>query len=174
MTQPVQGTLWVITADHAGARLDVFLTEQLGRTRSSLQKAIQAGHVTVNGKPATVHRFLKVGDRVEYRTLSLRGVATTKQSHPNARRLPRSSDSLAMTERPLTLQVIDESADWIVLDKPAGLLVHPDAQHESGTLVDLLLAHDPKIAKVGEDPERPGIVHRLDREVSGLMLVAKT
>lgn len=79
-----------------------------------------------------------------------------------------------MTERLLTLQVIDESADWIVLDKPAGLLVHPDAQHESGTLVDLLLAHDPKIAKVGEDPERPGIVHRLDREVSGLMLVAKT
>lgn len=72
------------------------------------------------------------------------------------------------------LPIIDEAADWIVLDKPAGLLVHPDAQHETGTLVDLLLAHDPTIGKVGDDPERPGIVHRLDREVSGLMLVAKT
>jgi 23S rRNA pseudouridine1911/1915/1917 synthase len=61
-----------------------------------------------------------------------------------------------------------------VIDKPAGLLVHPDAKTKTGTLIDWLLAHDPTIGKVGEDPVRPGIVHRLDREVSGLMVVAKS
>ncbi len=169
MTQPVQPSTWVITLDHAGARLDVFLTEQLGRTRSSLQKAIQAGHVKVNGKAASVHRFLKAGDTVIFHATMDKAVE--KKKRPDFGQQPNRATSAPASEE---LPIIDETADWIVLDKPAGLLVHPDAQHETGTLVDLLLVHDPKIGKVGEDPERPGIVHRLDREVSGLMLVAKT
>lgn len=153
---------WIVTDDSVGDRLDVFLTAKLlDITRSAIKNGIRNGHVTVNGKKPTVHRFLKEGDRVEYKPLEeiKRNVFVPKDGGP----MPKLEDL-----------IIEETEDWIVIDKPAGLLVHPDAKHETGTLVDLLVAHDPKIAKVGEDPQRPGIVHRLDREVSGLMVVAKT
>ena len=70
--------------------------------------------------------------------------------------------------------IIHEDADLLVLDKPSGLLVHPTDRNEPDTLVAWLLVHCPMIANVGDDPRRPGIVHRLDRDVSGLMVVAKT
>ncbi len=73
------------------------------------------------------------------------------------------------------LRIIAETDAWLVINKPAGLLVHPASETDTEpTLIDALLAHDPKIAKVGPEPERPGIIHRLDRDVSGLMVVAKT
>lgn len=153
---------WIVSDDSVGDRLDVFLTAKLlDLTRSAIKNGIKNGHVTVNGKKPTVHRFLKEGDRVEYIPLEevKKNVFVPKDGGP----MPKLEDL-----------IIEETADWIVIDKPAGLLVHPDAKHKTGTLVDLLVAHDPKIAKVGEDPSRPGIVHRLDREVSGLMVIAKT
>jgi 23S rRNA pseudouridine1911/1915/1917 synthase len=70
--------------------------------------------------------------------------------------------------------VIDQAPDYLVVDKPVGILVHPDAKTHTGTMVDAILAIDPAIGKTGEDPERPGIVHRLDKDVSGLMVVART
>lgn len=72
------------------------------------------------------------------------------------------------------MKIIRETPDFIVIEKPAGLLVHPTVHHEGPTLVDELVAHYPKIKQVGDNHERPGIVHRLDREVSGLMVIAKT
>ncbi len=155
---------WQIGAENEGMRLDHFLTEELDeRTRSSLQKLIKDGRVLVNGKPATVHRFLKEGDEV---------VWDGKEKTPTKR---KELQKVVPTELPVFEDiVIEETPDWIVLDKPAGLLVHPDSKTEEGTLVDLLVAHDPKIGKIGEDPQRPGIMHRLDREVSGLMVVART
>jgi len=117
--------------------------------------------VLVNGKKPTVHRFLKEGDRVEFAP-----VAEVK-ANPFVERTGQPMPDLADL-------IVEETDEWLVIDKPAGLLVHPDAKTADGTLVDLLMAHDPKIAKVGEDPTRPGIVHRLDREVSGLMVIAKT
>ena len=155
---------WRIGAENEGMRLDHFLTEELDeRTRSSLQKLIKDGRVLVNGKPATVHRFLKEGDEV---------VWDGKEKTPTKR---KELQKVVATELPAFEDiVIEETPDWIVLDKPAGLLVHPDSKTEEGTLVDVLIAHDPKIGKIGEDPQRPGIMHRLDREVSGLMVVART
>jgi len=70
--------------------------------------------------------------------------------------------------------IVKETADWIVINKPIGLLVHPTSKDEKGTLIDYLVSHFPPLAKVGEDPARPGIVHRLDKEVGGLMVIAKT
>lgn len=169
MTSRSGAQSWQIDPDQAGARLDVFLTEHMtGKTRSSLQKMIKAESVLVNGKPATVHRFLKSGDVIEYRV--------TRNEDQRGRESPKTirDTRYGIRDTGYALRIIDEAPDWIVIDKPAGLLVHPDAKQKTGTLVDLLLAYDPKIAKVGEDPERPGIVHRLDREVSGLMLVART
>lgn len=163
MNTPVsKSQTWSVTDASAGARLDVFLTAHLLElSRSAIQKSIKNGHVTVNGKEATVHKFLKEGDEVCYAPVEI------EKQNPFEERtglpMPKLEDL-----------IVEETGEWLVIDKPAGLLVHPDAKTKEGTLVDLLIEHDPKIAKIGEDPERPGIVHRLDREVSGLMVIAKT
>jgi 23S rRNA pseudouridine1911/1915/1917 synthase len=155
---------WTITEQHAGERLDVFLTSALEgeRTRSAIAKALKTGGGKVNDKPATVHRFLKTGDEIVFDDETKKQNNEKKfKAAPKPVNLPR-------------LKVIEETPDWVVIDKPNGLMVHPDANTEYGTLVDQLVAHDPAIAKIGEDPSRPGIMHRLDKEVSGLMVIAKT
>lgn len=160
----MEQTIWTIEAGDEGERLDLFLTFAWpDRSRSAIQKLIKTGHVTVNEATATVHRFLKEGDRVAWDGREAEPTKRTKTTERQDAPLPVFQD-----------MVIEETHDWIVLDKPAGLLVHPDAKSKTGTLVDILIAHEPTIARIGEDPERPGIVHRLDREVSGLMIVAKT
>jgi len=146
----------------------MFLTSQLPEeTRSQIAKYLRRGGATVNGKKTTVHRFLKTGDVIEFSMTTEPNKASEKKERRTA---PKH------TEIPV-VPIIAETADYLVVDKPAGLLVHPTSEKfESNepTLVDFLVAHDPKIAKVGEDPSRPGIMHRLDREASGLMVVAKT
>jgi 23S rRNA pseudouridine1911/1915/1917 synthase len=151
---------WTIDAENAGKRLDVFLAEELVATltRSGISKQLKAKKGRVNDKIASVHRFLKIGDKVEFD-------------------MPEKQTAKAIAKeiadiRPLN--IIEETPEFIVIDKPTGLLVHPDVHHAQGTLVDALVAHDPKIGKIGEDPSRPGIMHRLDKEVSGLMVIAKT
>ncbi|MEI7511999.1 MAG: RluA family pseudouridine synthase [Candidatus Uhrbacteria bacterium] len=155
--------VWLISPDQQDERLDVFLTSMLPeRTRSSIQKLIKDERVTVNGKPVSVHRFLKNGDKVAWNgqeKISKAKISVKVETGP----LPDFND-----------MIIEETADWIVINKPTGLMVHPDDGQKTGTLIDLLMAHDPKIGKIGEDPERPGIISRLDREVSGLMVIAKT
>lgn len=147
---------WTVPDDVRKERLDVFLSRMLPEmTRSRIAKLLKQGAGTANGKPASVHEFLKAGDRV-----------TFDEERASAGRAP------ALPVPPLT--VVDETPGWVVIDKPAGILVHPDARQAEGTLVDALLAFDPRIASVGEDPSRPGIMHRLDKEASGLMVVART
>ena len=74
----------------------------------------------------------------------------------------------------LDIHIIAETDDYLVLDKPAGVLAHPTARREAGTLAQWIKEQYPGVAKVGEDEKRPGIVHRLDRDASGVMVVAKT
>jgi 23S rRNA pseudouridine1911/1915/1917 synthase len=155
---------WTIKPESAGQRLDVFLADKMpDTTRSAISKKLKAGAGSIDGKKAAVHTFLKVGQKVRFEQI----VATTVRHEKQIR-----------VAQPVTIKlkdiVIKETPDWIVVNKPAGLLVHPDSQHEDGTLIDVLIAHFPPLAKVGEDPSRPGVVHRLDKEVSGLMVVAKT
>ncbi|MEK7473528.1 MAG: RluA family pseudouridine synthase [Patescibacteria group bacterium] len=157
---------WTVEGGDTGERLDVFLAFALpDRSRSGIQKLIKNKHVTVNGASATVHRFLKEGDKVMWDG----GESVTR----NAQHITENAPS-DVTPYALRDLIVEETDGWIVLDKPTGLLVHADAKTKEGTLIDVILAHDPSIAKIGEDPVRPGIMHRLDREVSGLMVVAKT
>ncbi len=154
---------WKIGPEDQDERLDLYLTfEMPERSRSAIQKLIKGGEIKVNGKPATVHRFLKAGDEIAWNGEEVKRKRVFKDNKP-AMVLPAIEDL-----------IVEETADWIVLNKPTGLLVHADSQETDGTLVDLLVAHHPPLGKVGEDPERPGIVSRLDREVSGLIVVAKT
>ncbi|HEU0051262.1 MAG TPA: RluA family pseudouridine synthase [Patescibacteria group bacterium] len=157
---------WTISDTNAGERLDVFLCAQLPKTsRAAVQKHIKAGGVLVNTKPVSVHHFLKKDDAVQWMELP---------SQKKSKRSGETKRTATPAESIQSPEIIQESADWIVLNKPTGLLVHPDGKTEEPSLIDWLLKHAPAVAKVGEDPSRPGIVHRLDREVSGLMVIAKT
>jgi 23S rRNA pseudouridine1911/1915/1917 synthase len=124
-----------------------------GLSRNRLQKLIEAGRVLVNGRAGKPAHKLKTGDRV---VLSVP---------------PRRAARLVAEARPLV--IVHEDPDLLVLDKPAGEVVHPGAGVQSGTIVHALLHHAPAIASVGGEG-RPGIVHRLDRDTSGLLVVAKT
>jgi 23S rRNA pseudouridine1911/1915/1917 synthase len=157
---------WTVKFADAGKRLDIFLTEHLKSvTRAQLKKQIDAGGYTVNGKRVAVHRFLKEGDVV------VEGDRRGVIYHAPKRGLINQTPT---TNTPPPLNIIKETKEWLVLYKPAELLMHPDTDHENGTLIDAVIAHAPQVAKVGEDPTRPGIMSRLDKDVSGLVVIAKT
>ncbi len=160
-----------VTGKTAGQRLDIFVSGELGVTRSYVQKLIEAESVTVNGKLPK-----KAGDMMkEY------DVIVVSQSPRKSSNLPIvQSSHNPETKRLKDYKIIEpdivaETKDYVVLNKPAGLLVHPTMANEKNTLVHWLVKKYPAIKKVGDDPAvRPGIVHRLDKEASGLMVVART
>ncbi len=144
-----------IQAAQAGQRLDKMLADTMEASRSAIQRLIKHGTITVNGKPAKPADVLEPGDTVYYPEAELAVVV---------------KDGAAPV-----LDVVYEDDDLLVINKPAGLLVHEALKDEHrATVVDGLLERSPEIAHVGDDPTRPGIVHRLDKDVSGLMVVAKT
>ena len=144
---------FTVDADSAGLRLDVYLAGLLPQhSRSQLQRIIKDGAAAVAGRPARPNSTLKAGDLV---TIDIPDAAPAT---------PAAQD--------LDLPVVYQDADLIVVDKPAGMVVHPAAGHAEGTLVNALLFHADNLSGVGGE-QRPGIVHRLDRGTSGLMVVAK-
>jgi 23S rRNA pseudouridine1911/1915/1917 synthase len=146
----------VLTVDAGaeGMRLDRWLAERVaGLSRARLQHLIEGGHVTVNGTVRKAAHRLRPGDTVAVEVP------------------PPPPEEL--TPEPMALSIVHEDADVLVLDKPAGLVVHPGAGHARGTLAAGVLAHAPGTAGVG-GPRRPGVVHRLDKDTSGLLVVAKT
>jgi 23S rRNA pseudouridine1911/1915/1917 synthase len=173
---PMESSIWKIPPEDEGDRLDLYLAERMPeRSRSAVQKLIKDGRVTINKGAATVHRFLKDGDVIEWDGQEVQATRSASTHNPLTDADTHSLQTPTETSAPqLEDFIVEETPGWIVIDKPAGLLVHPDAKTANGTLVDALLAYDPAVAKVGEDPQRPGIVHRLDRDVSGLMIVART
>jgi 23S rRNA pseudouridine1911/1915/1917 synthase len=135
-------------------RLDVFLTACLPEfSRSRIQGLIRDGVVCVGGQTVTkTGRDLEAGERVEIR-------------------IPAPVPSGLVAEN-IQLDIIFENDDLLVVNKPAGMVVHPSPGHNSGTLVHAVLGHVPGLEGIGGE-ERPGIVHRLDKETSGLIVVAK-
>ena len=142
-----------LVVDRAGERLDVFLARALPDcSRSAAQRLIDEGLVTVGGRR----------ERASFRLPP--GVAIRVE-------LPAPRPS-ALEPEPMAIPVVYEDDDLLVVDKPAGLVVHPAAGHERGTLVHGLLALTPGLSGIGS-VQRPGIVHRLDRDTSGLLVIAK-
>jgi len=139
-------------------RLDKFLVKELPITRSQIQKLIKGGNILVNNEQSTVHRFLKLGDVIKIPQKDITQITKVKKLEPNKK---------------IKFKIVFEDNDIFVIDKPSGLLVHPTDKMEPDTLANGLLELYPKIKKVGDDPLRPGIVHRLDKTVSGLMIVCK-
>ena len=146
---------WQFTVSGKEGRLDQFLAAQgLGLTRSRLHALIEEGQVRLNGSWAKPAQRLRAGDRVSLTV-------------PPAREL-----DLIPQDIPISLVYQDDQL--IVLDKPAGLSVHPGPGHPDGTLVNALLAHCGETLSGIGGVRRPGIVHRLDKDTSGLMVAAKT
>ena len=154
MATPSDDLHFQIDIEHCGQRLDRVLTALLPDcSRSYLAQLIRSGVLVVNQQRRKPSYRLGLGDIITGR---------------------RPSDPAPVRYAPeaIPLDILHEDAFLIVLDKPAGLVVHPAPGHPSGTLVNALLAHCPELAQ-GEDPHRPGIVHRLDKDTSGVMVVAK-
>jgi 23S rRNA pseudouridine1911/1915/1917 synthase len=143
-----------VTDEQAGMRLDRFIAAidpQISRTRA--QTLIAEARILVHGHPAKPSLMLAAGDIVQLPATTATAPAT----------LPQAED--------IPLQIVYEDDYLLIVDKPAGMVVHPAPGHSGGTLVNALLAHTNSLS--GEDPYRPGIVHRLDKDTSGLLLVAK-
>ena len=142
-----------VPEDGDGARLDVFLTSVLsGHSRSQIQRLIKEGNVRVAGREAKANQPVKIGQEIAV------DVPAPIEPAPRPEALP--------------LPIVYQDSDLIVVDKPAGMVVHPAAGHETGTLVNALLHHVDDLSGIGGE-KRPGIVHRLDRGTSGLMVIAK-
>jgi 23S rRNA pseudouridine1911/1915/1917 synthase len=143
----------VVPPESDGVRLDRFLTSVLGdQSRSQIQRLIKSGQVLVGGRPAKPNQPVKAGI-------------------PIAIEIPEPAEPTLQPES-LPLPIPYQDPDVIVVDKPAGMVVHPAAGHAGGTLVNALLHHVDDLSGIGGE-KRPGIVHRLDRGTSGLMVVAK-
>ena len=143
----------VVVESEAGERLDRVLSARaLGFSRATLQRWMDEGRVTIAGQPVSAKDKAKLGSVVRIAP----GPPPVSEALPEA----------------IPLEVLYEDDQLIVLHKPAGLVVHPAAGHESGTLVNALL-HYTEVER-GADPRRPGVVHRLDKDTSGVMVVTRT
>lgn len=143
-----------LTLDKTGERLDAALARLVpSLSRSQAQRLIEQGAVTHGGRPVKKNEKLSAGDTLE---LTL----------PEVREVP-------IEAQPIPLEVCYEDADVIVVNKPKGLVVHPAPGHADGTLVNALLAHcGDSLSGIGGE-KRPGIVHRIDKDTSGLLIAAK-
>ena len=143
---------FVVGEEEAGSRLDLALANASGVSRAQVRRWIEAGRVRLNADACRPGQRVRAGDTLE--ADPPQPLAATPQPEP------------------IPLEIVHEDADLVVVDKPAGLVVHPSPGHAGGTLVNALLHHCRDLAGVG-GVLRPGIVHRLDRGTSGLLVVAK-
>ncbi len=145
--------LFEVFQQHAGSRLDVFLSSMdLELSRNQVQRFIEQQHILVNGKPQKASYRLRPGEQVSIS-------------------LPPPPPSELVPE-PLSLNIVFEDDHIIAINKPPGLVVHPAARHRRSTLVHGLLHHCDHLADLG-GPLRPGVVHRLDKDTSGILVIAK-
>ncbi len=140
-----------LPVERAGERLDSLLCELLAElSRSRIQELLQSGAITIDGGLARPSQRVRGGEAVQVR------LPPREPGHWQAERIP--------------LQIVHEDEEILVVDKPAGMLTHPGAGHTAGTLANGILAHCPDNAQL----PRAGIVHRLDKDTSGLLVIAKT
>jgi len=143
-----------LVAEKADVRVDLYIsTSRPELSRSYIQRLIRDGMVTVNGEvPKASHRT-RLGDSIEVR-------------------VPPPEPSPALIPQPMPLSILYEDRDILVIDKAAGITVYPAPGHRDSTLMNAVLAHSPEISRI-DGSVRPGVVHRLDKDTSGVMVVAK-
>jgi 23S rRNA pseudouridine1911/1915/1917 synthase len=144
---------WIAGEEHAGERIDKFVSECLdGVSRTQIQQWIKEGHISVNEKQVKPNYKLAEGDRI-------------KLNIPDP-------EQVDIRPEPIPLNIYYEDKDVIVVNKPRGMVVHPAPGHSSGTLVNALMYHCKDLSGINGEM-RPGIVHRIDKDTSGLIMAAK-
>lgn len=144
----------LLNVDEAGARIDAYLASRLpDLSRTRIQRAIEDSDILVNDRAVKPSYRVRAGDQIEID-------------------LPE-PPPLQIVAEPIPLNIIYEDDDFVIIDKPAGMVVHPGAGIASGTLANALVYHFNRLSDSGGQT-RPGIVHRIDKETSGLLVVAKT
>ncbi len=141
-----------VSGSDEGSRLDIYLSQKTGRSRSSIGRLISSGGVLVSGKITKSGYRLRNGDRIELC-------------------FPQETDERGLIPEDLPLEIVYRDDDIIVINKPPGMVMYPAAGHPQGTLMNVLAHYVGDLAAVGA-PLRPGVVHRLDRDTSGLVVVA--
>ena len=141
-----------ITVEENTTRIDKYLTSFLDESRSSIDKMIEAGFIKVNGDEVNTHYVPKTGDEI-----------TVEGGF---------KEEVDIKPEKMDLDIIYEDDDVLVINKPSGLVVHPGAGNQNGTLVNGLMAHTEDLSDINGEV-RPGIVHRIDKDTTGLMIVAK-
>ena len=144
---------FTVTEEHSGKRLDVYLSEVTEYSRSSLSKLIEEGFVKVNRRAAAKKYAVKLGDEIEF--------------------IPPEPEEYDAAPEDIPLDIVYEDDFIIVINKPKGMVVHPAPGNYSGTLVNALLYHCKESLSGIGGVMRPGIVHRIDKDTSGLLVVAK-
>lgn len=151
----------IIKSKSAKQRLDVFLSEKLTTSRSQIQKLLEEKTILLNGElPKKGGEQLHIGDVITFTKVKEKP-QTIKQKKAEVQKMP-------------PIKILAETPDYLVVEKPVGLLTHPTMKDETAALSTILSAQYPELKKVGDDPTRPGIVHRLDKDASGLLVVART
>lgn len=145
---------FLVPLEAAGLRLDYFLAQKLAEnfSRTKIKELIEAGKIRVDGEIVKAHTRLEAGNNIE-----------ASYDFPK--------EELARAEN-IPIEIVYEDDDLIVVNKPAGMVVHPACGNPNGTLVNALLYHSKSLSHVG-DASRPGIIHRLDKDTSGIMVIAK-
>jgi 23S rRNA pseudouridine1911/1915/1917 synthase len=141
----------IIQHSEAGERIDTFLVKKTGITRSQIQKLIENGSILVNQKTASQHYKVKIHDVVQLAIVE--------------------REEEGLIPQPIPVEILYEDEYLIVVNKPAGMVIYPAAGHSHGTLMNALAYHCRKLATTG-GPLRPGVVHRLDKDTSGVMVIA--
>ena len=136
-------------------RLDKILASMLDLSRSKIVKMIESGDVLVDGEPTNKKALVSIGNKIKYK-------------------IEKPKLKLFKKQKPVELDVIYEDDDVLVVNKQAGLLVHPTEISTDTTLSDALVARNRKVKKIGDHEKRAGIVHRLDKFTSGVLITAKT
>lgn len=151
---PLETITLTVPPEAEGLRLDKYLPQELSLSRSAVQTLLAKGQVTIGGRPIAKSRPLCAGEAI---------CVTLPDPAP-----------LDVLPEPIPLDIVYEDADLLVVDKPKGMVVHPAAGNETGTLVNALLWHCGDSLSGINGVQRPGIVHRIDKDTSGLLIVAKT
>ena len=152
-SDPKNTTIWTVSSDKAGKRLDIALSQlRIDISRSQWKRLIENGFVKIDGRVTNPSHILRKEEKVEITILP--------------------PEPLELTPEKIPLDIVFEDRSLLVVNKPSGMVVHPGAGHSKHTLVNALLYHCPDLAGIG-GKKRPGIVHRLDKDTSGLLVVAK-
>ncbi len=166
----------VVHEEEKGQRLDRFLVNKIGGglTRAQLQKQIKCGTWRVQGKIVSSHYAVKEGEVVEAEEGTVKRGAISPGRQNGIQSIGEESALASKLKHEGVIKIIHTTDEYLIIDKPSGIAVHPTLGIRERTIVDMLIMRFPELRTVGEDPMRPGIVHRLDKDVSGVMVVART